>query len=298
MPETDVTQLMARRRSGEDGLDTTILDLIARDVYAHPRYYGMHSEEDVGEVFARYWTRIAGLVDRYQEVGASFNTFLKTSIRFMALSIRRQKARTGDMEAIVLADRKAHYASEIEAAEQQGCLPEDPGDLPTFPSRDDRAPSAIVFRRRMKFLCIKCANMLDDSQAESIARAVGLDQDDLVACMTLARARGLGLRQRSTSRRRGRDAAWLRMGVYRRRLSRETDPYKRRYLEQALEKDHAQFLNTIALMDRSTPIISNRAVAELLGIPKGTVDCGVVRILKKYAGLYTDQTAKDRSVEG
>jgi len=289
MPETDVTQLVERRRRGEGGLDATILDLIARDMYAHPRYYGMHSDEDVGEVFARYWTRIVGLVDRYQEVGASFDTFLKTSIRFMALSIRRQKARSGDMEAIFLADRKALYASEIEAPEEQAHLLGDPDALHVFPRCDDHAPSAIAFRRRMKFLCVKCANMLDDSQAVNIARAVGLDQEELVTCMTLARARGLGLRQRSTSRRRGRDAAWLRMGVYRRRLSRETDPYKRRHLEQALEKDHAQFLKTIALMDRSTPIISNRAVAELLGIPKGTVDCGVVRILKQYAGLYTDR---------
>jgi DNA-directed RNA polymerase specialized sigma24 family protein len=289
MPDTDVTQLVERKKRGEDGLDSTILDLIARDMYAHPRYYGLHSEEDVGELFERYWTRIAGIVDRYQDVGASFNTFLKTSIRFMALSIRRKKACSCDKEAIFLADRKARYASEIDALDEHGTQPEDCDAVLAFPRLDDTAPSAVAFRRRMKFLCIKCANMLDDSQAIVIAKAVGIDQEELVTCMKLARSRGLGLRQRSLSRRRGRDAAWLRMGVCRRRLSRETDPYKRRRLEEALEKDHAQFIKTIALMDRSTPIISNKAVAELLGIPKGTVDCGVVRILKQYRGLYTDR---------
>jgi len=289
MPETDVTQLVARKQRGEDGLDDTILDLIARDMYAHPSYYGLHSEDDVGELFERYWTRIVGLVERYQEVGASFDTFLKTSIRFMALSIRRQKARNGDKEATYLADRKAVYASEIDALGEHGFQPDAPDAVSVFPRLDDQAPSAIAFRRRMKFLCIKCANMLNDGQAMIIAKAVGLDQEDLVTCMTLARTRGLGLRQRSQSRQRGRDAAWLRMGVYRRRLSRETDPYKRRHLEQALEKDHAQFLKTIALMDKSSPIISNKAVAALLGIPKGTVDCGVVRILKQYSDLYTDR---------
>lgn len=289
MPKTDLTQLVERKQRGEDGLDTTILDLIARDMYAHPRYYGLHSEEDVGELFERYWTRIVGIVDRYQDVGASFDTFLKTSIRFMALSIRRKKACSCDREAIFLADRKAHYASDADAQEEHGTRLEDHDAVSAFPRIDDNAPSAVAFRRRMKFLCIKCANMLDDSQGIVIARAVGIDPEELVTCMTLARSRGLGLRQRSVSRRRGRDAAWLRMGVYRRRLSRETDPYKRRRLEEALGKDHAQFIKTIALMEKSPPIISNKAVAELLGIPKGTVDCGVVRILKQYRGLYTER---------
>lgn len=287
MPKKYVTQLVERKLRGEDGLDDAILDSIARDMYAHPAYYGMHSEEEVGELFERYWTRITGLVNRYQEVGASFDTFVKTSMRFMALSIRRRKARDGDREATFLSDAQAAHASELDSSGENPLL-EASDPVSCFPRPDDKGASAVAFRRRMKFLCIKCANMIDDSKASTIAMAIGIDQDDLVTCMALARMRGLGLNERSMSRRRGRDAAWLRMGVYRRRLSRETDPYKRRRLEDAFDKDRRLYLKTIALIEKSTPAISNKDVADLLGIPKGTVDCGVTRILKQYADLYTD----------
>lgn len=287
MPNEYVTQLLERKMRGEDGLDGAILDSIARDMYAHPSYYGMRSEEEVGELFERYWTRIAGLVNRYEDVGASFDTFVKTSMRFMALSIRRRKALEGDKEAIFLADRRAVYESDIETSGDEPPL-ETPKPASPFPRPDDQRLSAIAFRKRMKFLCVKCANMIDDFQATTIARAAGLDEDDLLTCMALARTHGLGLKQRSLSRRRGRDAAWLRMGVYRRRLSREADPYKRRRLEEAFDNDRRLYLKAIALIDRSIPAISNKAVADLLGVPKGTVDCGVARILKQYANLYTD----------
>lgn len=286
MPKKYVTQLIERKLRGEDGLDDAILDSIARDMYAHPAYYGMYSEEEVGELFEHYWTRITGLVNRYQEVGASFDTFVKTSIRFMALSIRRRKASEGDKEATFLADSQASRASDPDATGETPPL-ETSNPVSLFPRPDDMGPSAIAFRRRMKFLCVKCANMIDDYQAVTIARVTGIDQEELVTYMTLARTRGLGLKRRSQSRKRGRDAAWLRMGVYRRRLSRETDPYKRRSLEDAFDKDRRLYLKTIALIEKSTPVISNKDVADLLGVPKGTVDCGVARILKQYADLYT-----------
>jgi hypothetical protein len=140
----------------------------------------------------------------------------------------------------------------------------------------------------MLFICVKCANVLDDAEAESIAQAVGLDADELLGALARARASGLGLRRRTDSRRRGRDAAWLRMGAASRRLSRETDADARRYLSESIERDRRLYLRAVQLISKSRPILSNKDVAELLGVPKGTVDCGVRRILKRFEDLYPE----------
>lgn len=258
-----------------------IMESIAKEAYAHPRAYGFRSAEDVGEAFERYWTRIEGLVDRYEDVGSSFDAFVTSSLRYIAASIRRRRARDADREAIYLDDRRAASGCACRPAPRRGLLC--PGAALEMPSPDDDRPVAKAFRRRVTFLCAKCANLLDDGKAAQIARRVGLDESELIGLLSRARSLGLGVRRRTTSRRRGRDAAWLRIGVNRRRLGRETDPDQRRYLSALIERDRGRYERTIALMSRSSPIISNREVALLLGVPKGTVDCGVGRILKRYS---------------
>jgi hypothetical protein len=228
------------------------------------------------------------MIERYEDIGSSFEAFLISSLKYMSLSLRRKKAWAADREAVYLADRQAEDQDYAWSARRKRRGDSDATAWPRFPNSDASDPLALAFRRRMTYVCVKCANMIDDGKASMIARAVGLDEDELLAVLAKARAQRLGLRTRSFSRRRGRDAAWLRIGVNRRRLRRETDADARRYLEEAIERDKGKYLRTIALMSKSAPVISNKAVAELLGVPKGTVDCGVGRLLKQFAEFSSD----------
>jgi DNA-directed RNA polymerase specialized sigma24 family protein len=281
-------KLMERKLNGEESLESSILDTIARDVYERPGIYGLRSDADAGELFDTYWPRIVALVGRYEDMGASFKAYLITSIRYMAMSIRRKKAKQADREAVYLSDIQGEYDAWSESRNRLSFV-QNPGDrgVQKIPKFDDMGPSAVAFRKRIIFLCLKCANSIDDDDVVTIARRVGLDETMLVELLKRARAQGLGIRKRTASRRRGRDAAWLRMGVNKRRLSRETDVSRRRYLEDAIDKDSGRFSRGSRLISRSVPVVSNKSVAEFLGIPKGTVDCGVNRILKQYSSLFS-----------
>jgi len=289
MPREDLEKLIERRMNGEESLESSILDTIARDVYERPGIYGLRSAADAGELFDAYWPRIVALVGRYEDVGASFKSYLITSIRYMALSIRRKKAKQADREAVYLADIHGEYDAWSESKHRMPLFNDsNPRIVQKIPKFDDMRPSAVAFRQRIIFLCLKCANNIDDDDVVVIARRVGLDEKKLVELLKNARAQGLGIRKRTASRRRGRDAAWLRMGVNKRRLSRETDDARRRFLEDAIDKDSGRFERGIHLISRSVPVVSNKSVAEFLGIPKGTVDCGVNRILKQYSSLSSE----------
>ena len=292
MPNDELNALVARKKRGEDGLGERILDRIARDVYGSPRLYGFRTEDEVGEVFERYWPRIAGLVDRYEDVGSNFEAYLVSTLRYMALSVRRKQAWNFDREAVFVEESKAEIDRSNAASPSRKRMPRARLERVGFPHASDTGVCAVAFRRRILFLCLKCANMLDDEDVSAIARKVGLDENYVLDTVQKARAIGLGKKRRNVSRRRGRDAAWLRCETACRRLSRETDLPIRQSLERSIERDRGLYKRAVALMARSKPSISNKAVAELLDIPKGTVDCGVGRILRQCAALYAEHVQR------
>ena len=281
--------LVKRQKLGEIGVRSQILERIAADVYGRPRVYGCKSEDDVGEIFERYWTRINGLVDRYEDRGSGFESFVISSIRYMALSVRRKNACCYDREGVYKDAVKAEINADTEDASESSLPQHHRRSIPGFPRPEDKGICAVAFRRRMLFICLKCANLIDDGDAERIASSVGLDIDALLDALKKARDKGLGLRLRTSIRRRGRDAAWLRMGASARRLSREVDEDIRSGLSHAIDKDRGLYTRAIHHIAKATPILSNKAVAELLDVPKGTVDCGVRRLMHQYGALYSDE---------
>lgn len=288
MRNDELDVLVERRQGGEQGLDREILEHIARDMYGRPRVYGFRSEDDVGEVLERYWRKIGALVDRYEDTGCSFRTYAITSIRYMARSIRREYAKYHDREEIYCSEVRESLRAEAGAVDYTPVLPRHRRSRAGIPPQSDRGLLAMAFRRRVLFVCLKCANSIDDDQAREIADSVGLDARELLYFMHHARASGLGLRRRTESRRRGRDAAWLRMNSDRLRLSREVDEESKRRLGSAIQRNHELYLRAVRLIASSRPVLSNKMVADMLGVPKGTVDCGVRRILKRFEELYTE----------
>lgn len=289
MSGDELNALVDRKKKGEAGLGGIILEKIAKDVYEKPGLYGFKSEDDVGEVFERYWARIGGLADRYEDMGCGFQAFLIASLRYMARSIRRKNAFRYDREETINEDAKATLDSELAIRRLPLTSIRHHRVLSGIPPRGDESISAAAFRRRMLFICVKCAHVIDDGEAEGIANVVGLKEDELLRTLARARASGLGVRQRTDARRRGRDAAWLRMGAASRRLAREVDPETRRILAASIERDRGLYRRAVSLIARSNPMLSNKAVAELLGVPKGTVDCGVGRIMRRYKALYRER---------
>lgn len=286
MATTELDELVERKKRGEQGLDRRILELIATDVYKRPRVYGLKSEDEVGEVFVRYWTRIGNLADRYEDTGYRFESFAISSLRYMALSLKRQRVCRYDRDGAIIDDEAFEAWEDL-----RRCGRSDPYDAlsagsgPEFPAKDDFGIVAAAFRRRIVFLCVKCAHLLDDGQVSAIAEAMGFDLAELLGLLERARNVYPVTNPRIASRRRGRNVAWIRMGAAERRLARETDEDARRYLSAAVDRERGLYLRAARRIACTKRLIPNKAVAELLGIPKGTVDCGVGRLLRTYSGF-------------
>jgi hypothetical protein len=272
---------------------------VAEAVYESPGHYGFRSVDEVGEAFCQYWHRIEALPEHYINTGVNFEAYLASSLRYIALSVRRSKAKEFDRQAVCYEEEYRDYASGYTSSSwsrydygDSWCL-RDPGptagESRQLPEDDDARGSAKAFRTRLVYLCLKCAHLLDDSRLLELSRLAGVDRAILMRWIQQARLEISQHSIRTCSRRRGRDSAWVRIGVNRRRLSREVDPDRRQLLESRIHRDHSVYLRACQVIHNSRPMLSNKGVARILGISKGTVDSGVGRILKKYYPLYMEE---------
>jgi hypothetical protein len=272
---------------------------VAEAVYESPGHYGFRSADEVGEAFCHYWNRIEALPEHYINTGANFEAYLTSSLRYIALSVRRSRAKEFDRQAVCYEEEYRGYASGYTSSSwaryeygESWCL-RDPGSTAghgrLFPEDADTRGSAKAFRARLVYLCLKCAHLLDDSRILELSKLAGVDRRTLMCWIQKARLEISQHSIRTCSRRRGRDSAWVRIGVNRRRLSREVDPDRRQLLESRILRDHNVYIRACQVIHNSRPMLSNKGVARILGISKGTVDSGVGRILKKYYPLSVEE---------
>jgi hypothetical protein len=279
-------ELIERKLNGENWHDEMILNVIAKDVYKRYKFYGFNTEDEVGDLFSRYLERIRALINRYQNFGYSFETYLITSLKFMIQSIKRKHARNSELEAIYISDHYQEYKARLsENLKFNKDYPLINKLLTAFSSSTRK--ERIIIRRRITYICLKFANFLHDDVIASIARITEMDVDNLLEFVQKARDMELGCNKRYNSYQRGRDAAWMRLGINQIKLYNETDEGKRKQYLSRIEYERYRLFKSRQFMRKANRIISNKNVAKILGIPKGTVDCGVTRIISLLKKVYT-----------
>lgn len=267
--ENESFPCIARFAESGEGLRDALGEM-ARTLYRNPRIYGLKDEDDVGELFARYPGRIEVILRKYQEARGYFPAYLIATVRFLALSLRRDRARSFDRQ-MVFEEEAALCAENPPGTDYIPGDPESP--LPESRGRGPYRRSSL--RSRFLYLSVKCAWTADEGFLRQAARSLGVDASLLSLSLSKARSRTLSVRDRWEDRKAARDASWVRLRVLERRLSREEDPCVRTILRERIERERERFRRRLEETRRMRLTISNKAVAEVLGIPKGTVDAGV-----------------------
>jgi hypothetical protein len=256
-----------------------ILECIAKDVYAQPRHYGFKDEDEVGEAFCVYWPRICGLVERYADRGASFSAYLTSSLRYLALSMRRDRAKLYYRESAYIADSPSTEPGG-EGEQAQALRP----GLLIGAVKSTR--KLCAYKERLRYLCVKCAASFSEQQLCAMAKSLDSDSASLMHAYERLR---ICMQQREAyqnAKRSSRNAAWLRMGANQLRLRGEYDPERRRYLQERIDRDRRIYTRAIYALNRVRRQGSNLFVAKLLGVPKGTVDAGLYKLMRQASPLY------------
>jgi hypothetical protein len=261
----------------------TIFERIASEIYANPSRFGFDGEDDAADALCRYRRRIRGLPDRYQDMGAPFEAFLVTSLRFLARTMRRERKR----------EREREYVCEVSEGWKAESMASDcvevreilPGPLPGPPPSSGRSePTSLelaAFRIRLVFLYLKCAWDADDEKTRLIAEASGVPEDWLAAALAQALRALEAERCRYERLSRKRDRAWSRVCLLETRLRAEVEDDKRSRLQDSLGRERRCLESARREIRAFRPTVPNSVVARILGVPKGTVDSGLYYLKRR-----------------
>ena len=143
-----------------------------------------------------------------------------------------------------------------------------------------------VDRRGLLFLVLKCSRRLDPPSLAAAASATGVAPRDLARLVERLRAGLESCERRLEALRLRRNGAFSRARTLEAALARATDSAEVSTLQRRLEAANRCLAAAAERMARVRRDPTNREVAEALGVPKGTVDCGLFQLKRRLATVY------------
>jgi DNA-directed RNA polymerase specialized sigma subunit len=239
------------------------------------------TQDEYDDFISWMYPRIHNAIDKYKVTGASFEVYLATIIRVAAKEYRIRRITKNITEYAVWTIRvPEQYAYE----EPPVYLPDSNKKLKTKASR----PAAVTVKRKnnprqLLMLALKCYHYMSDYFIEKIARKTGIDRDKLTEMISKIReirverdAEIYQMRERVYSQ-------FYRCIVYEKRLTYlpENSPsaiIMKRHSEKARKRLEGM-RERLASM-RTDP--TNKQVAQVMGISKGSVDSGLYTLKTKW----------------
>ncbi len=263
-----LTELVATYKECGEGFDE-IARRMSKVVYDFPRQYRGFDEDDSGEFLLFMYPRFRRFVEKFHPAGKPFENYFRQCLRWQVKTY-----------ATVMRSRRARYTAEkCPGLWPDGCVygEEEVRESeslygPEFFDRADEKPSiADPGRRRMVILALKGCTGMDDEQLEETAKRMGISPSWLVLQRDRLEERLRKKSPRLDVLRHRRNAAYATMVEVQGELSRCIDPRRRAKLAYRLRVHRKRLEGARLLLSRVPWRPTNEEIAQILGIPKGSV---------------------------
>ena len=273
----NLTDKVLRYQKTGQGLAEIVNELAPR-VYHFPRRTMGWDEDACGDFYVFVHPRILRLVERFRNQGKPFESYLWAVLNWQVRNFARERCQR---------ERAWRVSLRMDAA----------GDVPT-PVAPDADPSALpctdmarairtpADRRNFLFLVLKCARQLDPSRASQLAALAGTAPGRLLDLVGTLRDMRTGRERRLQKFASRRNRAYAKILLMETELRGEVEPAKIAALRGTLQRARLRMRSSAERMARVGMSPTNREIAAVLGIPKGTVDSGLYWLKKKLAAVY------------
>jgi len=266
-----------RSRSGLEGLVAEIAPRVLR----YPRRRFGWDEDACSEFYLYFHPRLLRVLGRFRDQGKPFETYLASVLQWQAISFARRRSR----------DEQA-WAMGARLAPESAPEPDEAPDLERFPARSSSPKRAPVprfgesDRRSLLFLVLKCCRRLDPADLAAASEATGVGPERLAGLFEQLRAGMELVERRLAALRERRNRAFSEARLLETQLAGHPQPAAAELLRQRLDAANRRMHAAVARMARVRRDPTNREIARALGIPKGTVDCGLFWLKRRLAGGY------------
>jgi hypothetical protein len=285
--ESLTEKVLRYQRTGE-GLRDIVGELAPR-VYHFPRRTMGWDEDACGEFYVFVHPRILRLVERFRDQGKPFESYLWAVLNWQLRNFAREQTRKEREWRVSL------RMGEETGTETAGGMDEAAGRCGGAPRLSAELQEAITTpadRRNFLFLVLKCSQQLDPSTAAPLAALAGIETERLLDHAAALRALRAGREVRLVKFRSRRNRAFAKVLLLETELRREVEPQKIAALRAALLLAGRRMRSAADRMGRVGMSPTNREIALILGIPKGTVDSGLYWLKKKLGTVYDPDTLR------
>jgi DNA-directed RNA polymerase specialized sigma24 family protein len=233
-----------------------------------------HWQQDDSADFSSWiYPRIRTAIDSYCDTGSSFETYLSAVIRWAAREYRFKVTNSRITEYTAWTVRVPElYAHEPEIEYCVDDKMESSKSRAAVPFRDSETGKRKN-PRQLLILILKCYCYLSDDFLDRIAPRVGIDKDELKTLVDKLRQNRLKRDDKLHVMRESLYCQYYRCIIYEKRLSRmpENSCVALR-MRLRLEKARRRLAMMRKRIEKLRPGATNRQVADVLGLSKGTVD--------------------------
>jgi RNA polymerase sigma factor (sigma-70 family) len=288
----NLTERVIAYQRSNGGLEELVTALAPR-IYAYPRHKLGLDEDACGDFYVYFQPRLLRLLARFKDQGKPFESYLCSVLSWQLKNFARERRRS---------ERGWKTALRLEAADQAGqCAPAEaePDSWPRMPGFPGEAELRLrgllekeCDRRNLVLLALKCLHSLTPERIESLCSLTGFSEDLLHGYVSRLRVRTEPRQGRLKAFRERRNRAFSQARLLETELSEETDPARRDCLAALLARARRRMRTAILRMSRVLINPTNREIAEVMGIPKGTVDSGLYWLKRKLAPVYDPDNSR------
>lgn len=278
----DLTEaILAFKRTGT-GLDS-IVRRIAVGIYSLPRRKLGWSEDDCSEFFCRFYPRLPSLIDRFRYTGKPFEAFLAVTLKWQWRTFAARRSQELVRERVLSREELfwGEGSCEAEEAEEAFWSPS-----PRFLTLTDAARKVLKvdsegrirdgsIRRRLLFLLLQSCTDLPTIFIDEAARLLRCDCDWLHGLVREIRDKTEARRERATYLRDKRNRHFFRICCCHEQLAIEPRGEVKEELFRRLLLEKRRLGETIKELSKVPLSPTHCDIAELLHVPKGSVDSGI-----------------------
>jgi RNA polymerase sigma factor (sigma-70 family) len=250
-------------------------ELLVKAIFENYEYFHsfLYKKDDFIEYISWLYPRLHRAIDKYQNKGATFNTYIYALIRF---TVKEYRSRQEDHR---ITEQAAWTAKAIERSSQ---------DLSVCSGEPEYLGSKIMSKkitnpRQFLILLLKSYFCLSDDFLERIAPAIGFTADDLRTLVNKMRGQRLRKDEEIRLLQEHISCQFYRCISFENRIA--AAPENTSYLEnlKGRLKRARKRLETMRTRLESTRFeATNKEIAAILNVPKGTIDSNLYALHHKY----------------
>ena len=276
--------LAFQKSQTRDGLGALVEELSPR-VYRYPRFKLGWDEDACGEFYVYFYPRLVRLLSRFRDQGKPFESYLCSVMSWQLKNFARERRRAeSGWKVAVRLGRRDEEESRASAAEAV----RDAEDAETARLLQEVARSiqSPADRRNLLLLGLKCVRSLTAGGMAVLSHLTGVTMPDLARYTASLKLRMEPRENRLEAFRLRRNRAFSQAQTLETELFDEIDLDRRDVLLERLSRARTRMSTAIDRMSRIMLSPTNRDIAEVLDVPKGTVDSGLYWLKRKLSVVY------------